>query len=166
MCGVTVHIVGPVPPASTPSPLLYEWRIYEGSSLNCVYIGKAKNGDSRPLKTYPKVVCDLRQNRNVSKLYSIPEKTYFKRNPWGYRWIHHQLEACVERILAGNVADERIELHFPKFGIDLRHLHSEETAAIARARTTYAGTAIVANGMPSMRVQYKRAQFLLDKVWR
>lgn len=160
-----IQIVDPVPPLFHSKPLLYEWRIYDDSGVKCIYIGKAKNGVSRPLETYPEVVRDLATNRNVNKLLSKPNRPYLKRNPWGYRWIHHQLEACADRMLKGNLANERIELRFPKFGIDLQDLHFEEEIAIAAARTMYAETSVVANGMPSMRVQYERARHLLDPVW-
>jgi hypothetical protein len=145
--------------------LLYEWRIYEGDALTCVYIGKAKNGESRPMKTYPTVVRDLRRSRGMSKLLHLPVTSYFKRNPWGFRWIHHQLESSVERILTGDPRSERIELHFPLTSIPLSRLHAEETLAILKAQVMYAGTQILANGQPSMRVQYIRGRQLLDPVW-
>lgn len=165
LCGAPIHVIGTAPPHPNPAPLLYEWRIYEGEQLTCVYIGKAKNGASRPMKAYPTVVRDLRKSRGLRKISHIPIAPYFKRNPWGFRWIHHQIEACVERMLTGNLRSERIELHFPKVAIPLSALHAEEAKAIAHARATYAGTVILANGAPSMRVQHVRARQLLDSVW-
>jgi hypothetical protein len=117
------------------------------------------------MKTYPTVVRDLRNSRGVRKLPHVPVTPYFKRNPWGFRWIHHQLEASVERILNGNSRNERIELHFPSVSIPISRLHSEEALAIANARIKYEGTQILANGQPSMRVQHARARHLLDPVW-
>jgi hypothetical protein len=165
LCGAPVHLYAASPGQPNPPPLLYEWRIYEAGQLTCVYIGKAKNGASRPLNTYPSVVRDLRRSRGVRKMPHIPVTPYFKRNPWGFRWIHHQLEASVERILNGNIRNERIELHFPKVAIPLSKLHAEEKMAIAQAKAAYAGTAIVANDRPSMRVQYVLARHLLDPIW-
>lgn len=168
LCGAPVHVIRAEPlhpnhPAS--APLLYEWRIYEGKTLTCVYIGKAKNGESRPMNTYPAVVRDLRKSRGIRKIPHIPVTSYFKRNPWGFRGIHHQLEASVARILSGNLRNERIELHFPMTAIPISKLHAEEAQAIAFARVMYAGTTILANGVPSMRVQYVRAPQLLDPIW-
>jgi len=143
LCGAPVHISVVSALHPIPAPLLYEWRIYQGATLTCVYIGKAKNGCSRPLKTYPTVVRDLRRSRGVRKLPHVPVTPYFPRNPWGFRWIHHQLEATVERIVRGNPNNERIELHFPLAAIPITKLHSEETIAISNARNKYAGTQIL-----------------------
>jgi hypothetical protein len=165
LCGVPIHIIGVAQFPLHSAPLLYEWRIYEGSTLTCLYVGKSRNGQSRPLKTYPSVVRDLRMSRGVKRMLQIPVKPYFKRNPWGFRWIHHQLEACVARIIDGNKRGERIELHFPKLGVPPSALHSDEAIAIASARKAHVGTNVVANGMPSMRVLYNRARHLLDPVW-
>ena len=142
LCGVPVYVNTAGATHPIQSPLLYEWRIYEGDALACVYIGKAKNGASRPMKTYPTVVRDLRRSRGVSKLLHVPVTPYFKRNPWGFRWIHHQLESSVERILTGNPKNERIELHFPLSSIPISRLHSEEALAISNAQVRYAGTNI------------------------
>ena len=165
LCGVPVYLGGITPGQVNCPPLLYEWRIYEGEQLTCVYIGKARNGARRPMNTYPTVVRDLQRSRGYRKLPQIPVTPYFKRNPWGFRWIHHQLEASAERILRGNSRNERIELHFPKVAVPIAALHSEESQAIAQARSIYAGTTILANGEPSMRVQYIRDRLKLDPIW-
>lgn len=161
---VPVTIVGEIPLQA--GPLLYEWRIYSGTELTCLYIGKAKNGADRPLKTYPSVVADLSKSRDHKSIQQIPTICYFKRNPWGFRWIHHQLESCVNHILCSkNTENKRIELTFSEVGIHSSKLNAAEKAAIAHAKLTYVGTSIVANGMPSMRRQYKKSPHLLDAVW-
>ena len=160
------QVTGAAQATSSPGPLLYEWRVLRTSNLSCVYIGKAKNGDSRPLKMYPRVVADLHQSRGVKKIGQVPAVCYFQRNPWGFRWIHHQLEATADRICnQGNVFDERIELHFPRPSVHPTRLHLEEAQAIAAARADPIISRVLANGRWSMRVQQRRDPALLDQVW-
>lgn len=61
--------------------LIYMWEIHdENKKLIGRYVGKAKNGASRPLKHY---------KRNVSRL--LKGKPYRKSNPNGFRKIHRAL---------------------------------------------------------------------------
>lgn len=160
------QVRGDVPSAQTPGPLLYEWRIYRQDELTCIYIGKARNGGSRPLKTYPAVVEDLHQSRGCKKVGQIPVVCYFRRDPWGYRWIHHELEAAAHRIInEGNPFNERIELSFPLLSVAFADLHSEEARAIQAARTNPATSTVLANGRRSIRVQHKHDPSQLDQVW-
>jgi len=161
-----VQVVGSAPSGSNPGPLLYEWRIYKQQTLTCVYIGKAKNGDGRPLRTYPKVVCDLHQSRGIKKVGQAPVFCYFQRNPWGYRWIHHELEAAANRICnQGNPLNETIELRFPMLTIPFANLHTQETREIAAARADPIRSTVLAIGHRSIRTQYRHNPFKLDSAW-
>lgn len=162
ICGVPVTVVGTMPP--TLDPILYEWRIYSGPKLTCLYVGMAKNGADRPLKTYPNVVKDLRSNRGKKHIGQIPINYYLKNRQWDFRWIHHELESCVNHILLGNLENKRIELSFPNFE-NSKTLRHEESTAIDRVEIMHAGTTVVANGRPCMRVLYKKAPHLLDSIW-
>lgn len=62
-------------------PLIYMWEIrYHAGQLIGRYVGKAKAGANRPRKYYA---------RNVANI--LAGKPYRKRNPDGYRRVHHAL---------------------------------------------------------------------------
>lgn len=75
--------------------LIYMWEIRtaDGDLLGR-YVGKAKNGASRPLTHYPLNVANLLAN-----------KPYRKGNPYGFRRIHRALAEA-------QVQGHRIELSF------------------------------------------------------
>jgi len=142
--------------------LLYRWEVHEAESISCVYVGKATNGNDRPTKTYPVVVADLRQSRGTRTLCRDPIKPYFLRSPWGFRWIHHQLEAASYRMRDGNKKNERIQLILFGLGNSTgQDLHRREQLEIARAKLKYPSS-VLANGKPCIALQ-SRAN--LDRIW-
>lgn len=169
ICKVSVPVFGPsdsevrplIELSSLSAHLLYRWELYRGTSLDTVYVGKASRGQDRPTDTYPKVVRDLRSSRGRRTLCADPVKWYFPRNPWGFRWIHHQLEAATNRIVNGNPSDESIKLYLFALGIPQQQLNERELEEIRTLKSIY-GPDIVANGKPSMACQ-QRAH--LDLVW-
>ncbi|OQS45770.1 hypothetical protein B0T49_20290 [Chromobacterium violaceum] len=72
------------------APLIYMWEIHTRHGvLVGRYVGKAKNGATRPLRHY---------QRNVRNL--LDGKPYRKGNPEGYRKIHRALaEAALKGYL-------------------------------------------------------------------
>ncbi len=67
-------------------PLIYMWEIHDGDRLIGRYIGKSKNGSTRPVFEY---------RNNVRKLRAgLP---YRKSNPNGYRRVHRAMAAALER---------------------------------------------------------------------
>lgn len=167
LCGVPVFFTGAVDTAQNPvsgpchQPLLYEWRVHLAGTLASVYVGKARNGEARPYKTYPVVVADLHANRGIAKISGTPVKQYFPRNPWGYRWVHHELERAVAASRAGQSV--RIELSFSQVGIAPDLLRRAELDAIASAKARY--PAVLANDRGSMATQFRRNSPLLDPIW-
>jgi hypothetical protein len=163
-----VTFVGNRSPLPCVDPLLYEWRIHQGGALTCLYIGKAKDGQRRPFETYGEVVADLHANRQAAAKLThpgAPPCVYFKRNPWGFRWIHHQLEVAVYNITRG-VTDWRIELRFIETNVPLPSLHSLERKKINLAKQEHVATpGVVVNDTPCMIVRYKRALPGLDPTW-
>lgn len=141
--------------------LLYRWEIFRASAISTVYIGKASGGNDRPMKTYPKVVADLRSSRGKRKLCQDPIAPYFPRNPWGFRWIHHELEAVTFRMANGNPGNESIRLILFALGISPNHLDQREREEIRRAKVTFAPD-VVANDKPSMAAQ-RRGN--LERAW-
>jgi hypothetical protein len=143
--------------------LLYRWEIYEKEKISCVYIGKSSGGNDRPTKTYPAVTSDLRQSRGARTLCDDPIKSYFPRNPWGFRWIHHQLEASCHRITHGDAKRERIQLVLFEFGAASNSdLHRREQREIERAQVQYPA-GVLANGQPCIAIQGRGK---LDPAWR
>jgi len=162
LCDVEVRIFTSGSTVDFLRPLLYEWRILQADKLVTLYVGKSKGGSERPTLKYPEVVSDLRKSRGKRHLAQDPVKHYFPRNVWGFRWIHHQLEASAYRILNENPKDERIELHVSLHGIAPTNLAAAEQEAIANAKRIHARTDIVANDLPCMGAQ-RRSN--LDEAW-
>jgi hypothetical protein len=161
ICGVDVTVFSKQE-TNLESPLIYEWRILKNKEITTLYIGKAGGGVHRPMVTYAEVVRDLRESRGKRNLAQNPIKHYFPRSVWGFRWIHHQLEAASHRIFNGNKLSERLELHITQSEILVSELANVEKKAIAVAKEKYRGKDIVANDQPSMAVQCRTK---LDKVW-
>lgn len=170
ICGAKVSFTGSPSPLPCNGPLLYEWRIYRGEdTLTCLYIGKAKEGQYRPFKTYAAVTADLHINHQFGARFSShpsdPPRPYFKRNPWGYRWIHHQLEAAAYRIVGGNPDNERIEIRFLATNVPMSTLNKLERLKINLAKAQHTGSTVVVNDMPSMVVRHKKGLPGLDVRW-
>lgn len=171
LCGAPITFVGSPSPLPCLSPLLYEWRTYRGRRLTCQYVGLAKDGQHRPFVTYPSVVSNLNANRRLgARLSTHPGPhgmiPYFHRNPWGFRWIHHELEATAHRITRGNHLGERIELRFLATNIPLAKLRILERQVIDLAKRQTLGTSALANDRPSMITRYKSGLAGLDSAWR
>ena len=169
ICDVPVPVYDasgqPVPSNSAglknTSPLLYRWEIYRGSVVHTAYVGLASKGQSRPTATYPKVTKDLRASRGSRKLCADPVTPFFPRSPWGFRWIHHQLEGATQRILnEGDPYKESAALFLLPVNIS-DQLRVSEKAAIDALLALH-GPAVVANGKRSMA---HHARENLDPVW-
>jgi hypothetical protein len=138
--------------------------------LTCLYIGLAKEGQERPFHMYDRVVSDLRHNRQIrARINATPRqpdmKPYFARNPWGFRWIHHELEAASHRIANRNPLAECIELRFIATGIPPKSLAALERLKINQAKRKTLGTLVLANDQPSMVTRFKRGLPGLDSAW-
>lgn len=126
-----------------------------------VYIGKARRGQGRPMKMYPAVTRDLRLNRGHSTVSDTPRKAYFRRRPWDYRWVHHQLEDAAHRITVLRQPNVEIILDFLHVDVPFAVLHRLERHEIGKAKCAYPG--VVANDQPCMS---KQPVLRLGAVWR
>lgn len=67
--------------------LIYEWKVTNDTGeIVGVYVGKASNGISRPLKDY---------KRNVARITA--KKPYRKADPSGFRKIHRALHTAAKK---------------------------------------------------------------------
>ncbi|EGQ8181479.1 hypothetical protein C1S99_25260 [Vibrio parahaemolyticus] len=97
--------------------LIYEWKVTNGTDeIIGVYVGKASNGISRPLKDY---------KRNVAKI--IAKKPYRKSNPDGFRKVHLALHTAV-------VNKHSIELTILENVTEGQCINSLEQQYISKAR--------------------------------
>ena len=170
LCDVQVKFTGSRLPLPCLGPLLYEWRVYRGEVLTCLYIGLAKDGQHRPFNMYRKVVCELRANRTAGATPGThPGPTgmtpYFPRNPWGFRWIHHELESVAHRISNGNAGNERIELRFIANDLPVKALGKLERLRINQAKRQFLGQSVLANDRQSIGTRFKKNLPGLDSAW-
>jgi hypothetical protein len=91
-----------------------------------------------------------------------PVVRYFPRSPWGFRWIHHELEAMTYRVREqGNPNGESAALHIFAVNVSPESLEERETEEIAKERVKH-GPAALANGKPCMAHQDRNN---LDRAW-
>ena len=126
-----------------------------------VYVGKARRGLDRPLKTYARVLDDLRLNRDMQTICQDPKPHYFRRNKWGYRWVHHELERYAHEITASG-APYQIELEIIEASIEHERLNSRERSTIEAEKAKHKGSAVVVNDQPCM----NKNRAALAPVWR
>ena len=161
VCGAAVSLHLQKAMGHETKPLLYRWTVSDQTGKVMVYVGKARRGLERPMKTYAKVLSDLRLNRDTRTICQDPKPHYFRRNKWGYRWVHHELERYAFAITHLG-APYRIELKIIEANVDHDRLNSRERSAIDTEKAGHRGTPVVVNDQPCM--NKNRAN--LHAVWR
>lgn len=80
-------------------PVVYEYAAQRGDQLIGIYFGQASNGLGRPTEQYRPILEQLRENRlHGSRMSSgAPKRPYRSNDPWGFRWVHHELERLLGR---------------------------------------------------------------------
>lgn len=145
------------------APCLYEFSVWSTSNcLRSVYIGQASRGIGRPLEQYQEVIAKLRENRRLGFRRDDDTKWHYKKkNPWGFRWVHHELE----RVLHANsqAPSFKVELCVNPltYGLAKSALNTAESQAIAVWKAFDSAKCI--NGMPSIN---KAKPNHLDEAWR
>jgi hypothetical protein len=132
------------------APSLYEFSVWSVSgSLRSVYIGQASRGIGRPLEQYQEIIANLRENRRRGiRRDEVTNWPYKNKNPWGFRWVHHELESVLYKNT--QTPSFRVELCVNPLaaGLAKSALNTAETRAITAWKGIEAAECI--NGRPSI----------------
>jgi hypothetical protein len=145
---VDVHTTQPDPVLN--APCLYEFSVWSvGGSLRSVYIGQASRGIGRPLEQYQEIIANLRENRRRGiRRDQVTNWPYKTKNPWGFRWVHHELESVLHK--NAGVPSFKVELCVQPLspGLAKSALNTAESEAIAAWK--HVEEAQCVNGRPSI----------------
>lgn len=144
------------------APSLYEFSVWSGSgNLHSVYIGQASQGIGRPLEQYQKIIANLRENRRRGiRRDEVTNWPYKSKNPWGFRWVHHELESVLHK--NAQIPSFKVELCVNPLtaGLTKSELNKAESQAIAAWKGIDDAECI--NGRPSIIMAEPSS---LDEAW-
>lgn len=127
---VEIHLAASDPPLN--APCLYEFSVWsQEHQLKSVYVGQASRGIGRPIEQYQEIIANLRMNR-VKKLArnSVTSWPYKTKNPWGFRWVHHELESVLHQCDCGTPFEVELCVQVLPINTEKQALNAAEAAAI------------------------------------
>jgi hypothetical protein len=171
LLGAIVPVFTEDPTAPLNAALLYQFECGQfASPPTWIYVGQATGGIGRPVEDYGKVLADLRENRKQGckvpasqTVASLPAIHYRNDDdPWGFRWVHHELERWTFNAVHGIKSGE-LAICIRPLGMRLTRsqVGKAETAQIVAWHTSVPGVSI--NGMPAMA---RAARSSLDACWQ
>ena len=145
------------------SPCLYEFSVWSpGRILRSVYIGQASRGIGRPIEQYQEILANLRMNREKQlQRNSVTSWPYKTKNPWGFRWVHHELESVLHQGKSGTPFEVELCIDVQPQGTQKHTLNANEASAIRSWQSSHAVQCI--NGRPSLLLAPEQD---LDHAWR
>ena len=163
LLGRRVEIHSTVSDPALNSPCLYEFSVWtEHRVLRSVYIGQASRGIGRPIEQYQEILRNLRMNRqNRLPRNSVTSWPYKTKNPWGFRWVHHELESVLSQGDSGAPLEVELCIDVQPIGTEKEALNAAEAAAIRSWQPEHSAYCI--NGRASMLLAKDDE---LDEVWR